>query len=98
MDSGHDVIIAVDSQVSEELRGVVADLGVDIEPRGTAAVDHINIVQSADAAVDHTLLASNEYGAIDGLFKTQPPEVFCSSHVLSVAVLCLSSLSSSVLL
>ena len=74
IDSGRDVLLAVDSQVSEELRGLISDLGVDVEPKGTAAIDHIDSVQSS-SAVDHTLIASREYGGVDGLFGTKPPEV-----------------------
>ena len=74
IDDGHDVLLAVDAQVSEELRGLVADLGVDLEPKGTAAIDHLDFVQSS-SSVDHTVIASSEYGAVDGLFGTKPPEV-----------------------
>ena len=76
VDSGHDLLVAVDSLVSDELRGLIADLGVDVEPKGTSALDHVEYVQSA-GTVDHSLIASSEYGAIDGLFKTKPPEVRC---------------------
>ena len=74
IDAGRDVLVAVDSQVSEELRGLISDLGVDVEPKGTAAIDHIDYVTSGSSA-DHTLIASREYGAVDGLFGTKPPKV-----------------------
>ncbi|KAK9794636.1 hypothetical protein WJX73_004381 [Symbiochloris irregularis] len=73
IDSGHDLLIAVDSHVSDELRGLIGDLGVDVEPKGSAVRDHVGYVQSG-GEVDHTVIASGEYGAIDGLFSSGPPE------------------------
>lgn len=73
VDDGRDVLIAIDSRASEELRGLISDFGVDVEPKGTAVVDHIQYVQSSDV-VDHTVVGSKEFGAIEGLFGSKPPE------------------------
>lgn len=54
VDAGHDLILAVDSAVSDELRNLASDLGVDFEPQGSAVVDftnHIALTKSADATL-----------------------------------------------
>lgn len=84
VDDGRDVLIAIDSRASEELRGLISDFGVDVEPKGTAVVDHIQYVQSSDV-VDHTVVGSKEFGAIEGLFGSKPPEV---RHVDLALVVC----------
>ncbi|KAL4859312.1 Dolichyl-diphosphooligosaccharide--protein glycosyltransferase subunit [Chlorella vulgaris] len=40
VDAGHDVLLAVDSGVSEELRELSQELGVDVDVRGHAVIDH----------------------------------------------------------
>ena len=58
IDSGRDVILAVDSRASDEIRNLASDVGVDLEPRGSAVVDDHNHVTMAHG-VDHTLVVSD---------------------------------------
>lgn len=48
------MLIAVASDVSETLRNLVGEMGVDLDDKGTKMFDHF---KTPDAA-DHTLLAS----------------------------------------
>ena len=58
IDGGHDVILAVDSQVSDEFRNLASDIGVDIEPRGSAVMDYTDYVLLKDS-VDPQLIVSD---------------------------------------
>ena len=42
VDAGHDLLLAVDSDASDELRELAADLGVDFDTKGSAIIDHFN--------------------------------------------------------
>lgn len=44
VESGRDVILAVTSKVSDDLRNLASDLGVDFEPKGSAVLDPRNRV------------------------------------------------------
>lgn len=51
-DAGRDVLLAVDSHVSEELRELAQELGVDLDAFGTAVIDHFGY-EAALGAEDH---------------------------------------------
>jgi len=58
IDSGRNVLIAVNSSVSEPLREVANECGIDFDESETSVIDHV----SFDAALDeghHTVVASN---------------------------------------
>eukprot|EP00884_Botryococcus_braunii_P008365 jgi/Botrbrau1/1752/Bobra.0217s0010.1 len=58
VEAGHDLIMAVDSTVTDDLRGLAADLGLDIEAHGTTVIDHVaNVV--GKGALDHSLVFSS---------------------------------------
>ena len=42
MDEGHDLLLAVGSDVTEEMRDLAAELGVDVEPAGMVVRDHFH--------------------------------------------------------
>ena len=73
VDQGGDLLLAVDARASDELRGLVADFGVDLE-KGHQALD---FQSSAELRGDHdrTLVSSSSYGAAGALFGGQAPEV-----------------------
>ena len=51
MESGRGLILAVDSKVSDDLRNLASDLGVDFEPKGSAILDpwnHVTIPKSKE--------------------------------------------------
>ena len=74
VDSGRDVVLAVDSKVSDELRNLAADLGVDVDPKGQAVIDHWNYVSSA-RKLDHTLVLADRILDCEAVFGQQPPQV-----------------------
>ena len=54
VDSGRDLLLAVDTGVSDELRELAAGAGVDLDARGHAVVDHFSYAlqsQTVDQAV-----------------------------------------------
>lgn len=59
MDSGHNVLLGVNSDVSETMRSLAAEFGVDLDDRGTKVYDHF---QSAtlDGKEDPTLIAASD--------------------------------------
>lgn len=42
VDAGHDLLIATDSDASDEIRELAADLGVDFDTKGSLVIDHFN--------------------------------------------------------
>ncbi|PNW72980.1 hypothetical protein CHLRE_14g614100v5 [Chlamydomonas reinhardtii] len=59
VDSGHNVLLGVNSDVSETMRSLAAEFGVDLDDRGTKVYDHF---QSAtlDGKEDPTLIAASD--------------------------------------
>ncbi|EFN54342.1 hypothetical protein CHLNCDRAFT_8673, partial [Chlorella variabilis] len=58
VDEGHDLLLAVDSQVSEELRELAQELGVDIDVKGHAVIDHF-AYDSQLGAADHAAVLAD---------------------------------------
>lgn len=56
IDSGRNVIIAASSEVSDTIRSLIAEVGIDLDDKGTKVFDHF----SSASASDHTLVASSE--------------------------------------
>lgn len=59
VDAGHDLLLAVDSSVSEEMRALADQLGVDVDASGHSVIDHFNYDATTGAADHATVLASN---------------------------------------
>jgi hypothetical protein len=59
VDSGHNVLLAASSDVSEAMRGLAAEFGVDLDDKGTKVFDHFSH-GSIHGAEDHTLVASSD--------------------------------------
>ena len=56
MDSGRDLLLATDTNASDELRDLAAGVGVDLEPKGRAVIDHFSYALQS-LAVDHTVVS-----------------------------------------
>lgn len=66
-------MLVVDSTVSDEIRNLASDVGVDIEPRGSAVLDYTDYVLLKDS-IDPTLIVSDvvlESPAVFGPKKIQ---------------------------
>ncbi|KAM4089016.1 hypothetical protein ACB094_07G117300 [Castanea mollissima] len=79
VDSGHDLIIAADSNASDLIREIATESGVDFDEDPAALViDHISYAVS-NTEGDHTLIASDEYIKSDvilGSKKIEAPVLF----------------------
>ena len=73
VDQGGNLLLAVDAKASDELRGLISDLGVDLE-KGNTAIDYQS---AAELRGDHdrTLVSSDSYGAAAALFGGKAPQV-----------------------
>ncbi|GFR51513.1 hypothetical protein Agub_g13928 [Astrephomene gubernaculifera] len=60
VDSGHNVLMAVSSDVSEAMRSLASEFGVDLDDKGTKVYDHFNYATTADGKSDHTLVAAKD--------------------------------------
>jgi len=60
IDSGRNALIAVNRNVSEPLRSVANECGIDFDEEETAVVDHVNFDVS-DSDGDHTLVLSDKF-------------------------------------
>ncbi|KAG7035106.1 Dolichyl-diphosphooligosaccharide--protein glycosyltransferase 48 kDa subunit [Cucurbita argyrosperma subsp. argyrosperma] len=91
VDSGHDLILAADSNASDLIREIATECGVDFDEDSAAVViDHTSYAVS-ETEGDHTLIAS------DDLIKSDAPVLFQGiGHTLNpVNNLVLKALSSS---
>ena len=73
VDAGHDVLLAMDSSASEELRALAAELGVDVEPAGTAVIDHFSVDAALDAGGDHTAVLAAKAARLPAVFGAEGP-------------------------
>lgn len=87
MDDGNSLLIAVDSQVANEQRQLIADLGVDLEPAGHVVIDHFN---HATADSDHTVVTAHTYVQSNGVWGDSQPRVR-SLHLPSRSLALLSA-------
>lgn len=51
VDTGHDLLLAIDSNASDELRELAADLGVDFDSKGSVVTDHFNRYDQQHAGI-----------------------------------------------
>lgn len=59
VDGGNNVLLAVNSAVSEQLRDFSSECGVDLDAGGSSVVDHFNFVEGAGP--EHTLFLADDY-------------------------------------
>ena len=72
VDDGNSVLIAVDSEVSGELRLLVSELGIDLEPQGHAVMDHFN---HGGPDSDHATITADTYVQSTGVWGESQPQV-----------------------
>lgn len=76
IDSGRNVLLAVGGNISEPIREVANDCGIDFDEAETAVIDHLNFdALDASAAGDHTVIAAQNFlksGAILGAKPIAP--------------------------
>jgi hypothetical protein len=59
VDSGHNVLLGLNSDASETMRNLAAEFGLDVDDRGTKVFDHLHYATLTDgSAPDHTLIAA----------------------------------------
>lgn len=79
VDSGHDLIVAADSNASDLIREIATECGVDFdEDAGALVVDHAGYAVSSTEG-DHTLIASDDFIKSDvilGSKKIEAPVLF----------------------
>jgi oligosaccharyltransferase complex subunit beta len=60
IDSGHNVIMALGSEVSETMRFLAGDCGVDLDDKSTRVIDHFQYAVTDGAKLDHSLIAATD--------------------------------------
>ena len=80
MDAGHDLFLATDSDASDELRELAADLGVDFDVKGSVVTDHFNRHDQGSEAILITHPLANK-----AVFGSQqiPVTFLCWAHGLA---------------
>jgi len=63
VDAGHNLLVAVNSNISEPVRDVANECGIDFDESDTAVIDHVNF-DGSDENGYHTLLAVSEMNAV----------------------------------
>ena len=66
VDAGHDLLLAIDPDASDELRELAADLGVDFDTKSAVMTDHFNrhdqqqsAITTSNALESHTVFGSS---------------------------------------
>lgn len=85
VDAGHDLLLAVDSNVSEELRELAQELGVDLDASGNAVIDHFAYDGKLGAEDHAAVLASNAVQSAAVLSGALPTPVLFRGIGMSVA-------------
>lgn len=79
LDDGGNLLVAGDSEISEPIRALAAECGVEFHESGSAVMDHVSF-DAADVTGDHTRILASTYTAaspIVGSLATNPvPVVF----------------------
>lgn len=60
IDSGRNVLLAANSQVSDTMRTLAAEVGIDVDEKGTKVFDHFSF-SSLGGKADHTLIAASSF-------------------------------------
>lgn len=60
IDSGRNVLLAANSVVSDTMRALAAEVGVEIDEKGTKVFDHFYHAKRIDQAPDHNLIAATD--------------------------------------
>ncbi|MEW5304335.1 MAG: hypothetical protein WDW38_011025 [Sanguina aurantia] len=79
VDAGRNLLIAASSDVSELMRTLATEVGVDLDDKGTKVFDHFNYATFADGTQDHTaVLTGNvvQSAALVGAASLQAPVLF----------------------
>lgn len=78
VDSGRDLIVVGSSQVSETIRTLAAEVGVDLDDKGTSVFDHFSHALGADGQPDHTLVVTTDIVSSSGILGSdiQAPLLF----------------------
>ena len=68
VDAGHDLLLATDSDASDEIRELAADLGVDFDVKGSVVIDHFNRhKQGSEAVLTSNILNSKAVFGSDSI-------------------------------
>ena len=59
IDSGRNVLVAASSDVSDTIRTLAAEVGVDLDEKGSKVFDHFSHA-SLEGTADHTLLIAKD--------------------------------------
>ena len=71
VDAGHDLLLATDSDASDEIRELAADLGVDFDSKGSVVIDHFNRhKQGSEAVLTSNVLNSKAVFGSDNIQVT----------------------------
>lgn len=60
MDAGRNVLIAASTEVSELMRTLATEVGVDLDDKGTKVFDHFSYATFADGKQDHTAVLTRD--------------------------------------
>lgn len=67
VDAGHNLLVAASSEVSETVRSLAVECGVDVDERGTKVYDHFSHA-SLGGSADHTTVASLDVARLSAVF------------------------------
>jgi len=71
IDSGRNVLLAASSEVSDTMRTLAAEVGVDLDEKGSSVYDHMGAQQDGDP----TLIASSEVARLSNILGTKAIKV-----------------------
>eukprot|EP00199_Chlamydomonas_sp_CCMP681_P000714 CAMPEP_0119107804 /NCGR_PEP_ID=MMETSP1180-20130426/11608_1 /TAXON_ID=3052 ORGANISM="Chlamydomonas cf sp, Strain CCMP681" /NCGR_SAMPLE_ID=MMETSP1180 /ASSEMBLY_ACC=CAM_ASM_000741 /LENGTH=437 /DNA_ID=CAMNT_0007093347 /DNA_START=11 /DNA_END=1324 /DNA_ORIENTATION=+ len=70
VDSGHNLLLAGGPSVSDNIRAIAAEVGVDMDERGTSVFDHFAFAHKTDGQPDHTLIVAKDIVSAPAIFSS----------------------------
>ncbi|KAJ5070540.1 dolichyl-diphosphooligosaccharide--protein glycosyltransferase 48 kda subunit [Anaeramoeba ignava] len=61
IDDGHDVIIGLSSESSDELNNLANQCGIQLDGEGTAVIDHFSFHEPLDKSMHHTTIIAKDF-------------------------------------
>lgn len=89
VDSGHNLLLAGGTDVSDSIRALAAEVGVDMDERGTRVFDHFSFAHTAEGNADHTLLVAKDIVSAPGIFGSTGIKVNWAPCKCSMCTQCL---------
>jgi oligosaccharyltransferase complex subunit beta len=79
VDSGRNLVVGASSDVSDTIRALAAEVGIDLDEKGSKVWDHFNHVV-LDGKADHATIAASDRITNPAIIDASASKVSCASY------------------